>query len=76
MLNDKNMSNWVKWWKDKTFIKIWTVILLSMALSLGVILINPDDIWCIASAIFVAIIGGLWIRKIFSQRIDEWANKK
>ena len=70
------MSNWVKWWKDKTFIKIWTVILLSMALSLGIILINPDDIWCIIGAISVAILGGLWIRKIFSKRMDEWANKK
>lgn len=70
------MSNWVKWWKDKTFIKIWTVILLSMALSLGIILINPDDIWCIIGAISAAILGGLWIRKIFSKRMDEWANKK
>ena len=69
------MANWIKWWKDKTFLKIWGVILLSMGASLGIILINPDNIWCIIGSIGAAMSGGLIIRKIITNRLNKLADK-
>lgn len=69
------MSTWIKWWKDKTFLKIWGVILLSMGASLGIILINPDNIWCIIGSISAAMFGGLIIRKLIIKRLDKLADE-
>lgn len=69
------MSNWIKWWKDKAFIKIWCIIIISMLLSLGIILINPDSIICIILALLMPTIGGLMIKKIISEKLDELSEK-
>jgi len=69
------MSNWIKWWKDKTFLKIWGILLLSMGASLCIILINPDSIVCIIGALAMPSIGGMIIKKIVGKKLDEWSEK-
>lgn len=69
------MSNWIKWWKDKNFLKIWGIIILSMILSLCVILINPDSIVCIIIALAIPSIGGMLIKKIIGKKLDELSDK-
>ena len=69
------MSTWIKWWKDKTFIKIWCVILITIGLSLGVILINPDHTLCILGSIGIACSGGFIIRKIITKRLNKLSNE-
>jgi hypothetical protein len=65
------MSTWVKWWKDKTLLKIWGIILLTMAISFGIVIINSDSTWCIISSILAACGGGLIIRKVITKKLDE-----
>lgn len=69
------MSNWIKWWKDKTFLKIWGILLLSMGVSLCIILINPDSVVCIIGALAMPSIGGMIIKKIVGKKLDEWSEK-
>lgn len=69
------MSTWIKWWKDKTYIKIWAIILLSMAVSFGIISINADNWLCIAGAVLTPICGGLIIRKMITKKLDEIAER-
>lgn len=69
------MSNWVKWWKDKTFLLIWGILLLSMGVSLCIILINPDSAVCIIGALAMPSIGGMIIKKIVGKKLDEWSEK-
>lgn len=65
------MSTWVKWWKDKTLLKIWGIILLTMAISFGIVIINPDSTLCIVGSILAACSGGLIIRKVITKKLDE-----
>jgi hypothetical protein len=69
------MSNWIKWWKDKTFLKIWGIILLTMGISLGIVIINPNSTLCIIGSILAACIGGLVIRKVITKKLDELSEK-
>ena len=69
------MSNWIKWWKDKTFLLIWGILLLSMGASLCIILINPDSAVCIIGALAMPSIGGMIIKKIIGKKLDEWSEK-
>ena len=68
------MSNWIKWWKDKTFLKIWGIILLTMGVSFGIVIINPDNTLCVVGSILAACSGGLIIRKIIKKKLDEYAD--
>lgn len=69
------MANWIKWWKDKTFLKIWGIILLTMGISFGIVIINPDSTLCIVGSIIAACSGGLVIRKVITKKLDELADK-
>lgn len=69
------MSNWIKWWKDKTFLKIWGIILLTMGISFGIVIINPDSTLCVVGSILAACSGGLVIRKVITKKLDELADK-
>ena len=65
---------WIKWWKNKTFLKIWGIILTTIGISLGIILINPDSFWCIIGSISIALFGGFILRKIIKKKLDEYAD--
>jgi hypothetical protein len=69
------MSTWVKWWKDKTFLKILGISLLAMGISFGIAMIDPGNTWCAVGAILAACSGGLVIRKVITKKLDEIADK-
>ena len=73
------MATWIKWWKDKTFMTILAIALLTMLI--GFLLAYFIEYgWLIT--IVLAIAGGVSIRKVITNRIDkevekeEWLNKK
>ena len=70
------MSQWIKWWKDKLFIKILIILLLSMLISLMIALINPDNIYCIVGALLAPTIGGLIVKNLIKKRLDKWSNEQ
>jgi hypothetical protein len=69
------MSNWVKWWKNKTFLKILGISLLAMGISFGIAMIDPGNTWCAVGSILVACGGGLVIRKVIIKKLDELAEE-
>lgn len=69
------MATWIKWWKDKTFLKIWGIILLTMGISFGIVIINPDNTLCVIGSILAVCIGGLVIRKVITKKLNELADK-
>ena len=60
--------SWIKWWKSAFFLKLFLTILLTMGVTLALALLG---VWYIA--IVVAVIGGLVIRKIVTNKLDEIA---
>ena len=72
MLNDKDMSNWIKWWKDKTFMSVLGVALLTMLIGF---LLAYYIKWGWILTIVVTAIGGMSIRRIILKRIDKTVDK-
>jgi 4-hydroxybenzoate polyprenyltransferase len=67
------MSNWIKWWKDSTFMSVLGVALLTMLI--GFLLAYYIE-WGWILTIVVTAIGGMSIRRIIIKRIDKMVNKK
>ena len=73
------MATWIKWWKDKTFMTVLAIALLTMLIGfLSVYFIKYG--WIITIVLTIA--GGVSIRKIITNRIvkelekEEGINKK
>jgi hypothetical protein len=73
------MATWIKWWKDKTFMTVLAIALLTMLIGfLSVYFIEYG--WIITMVLTIA--GGVSIRKIVTNRIvkelekEEGINKK
>ena len=73
------MATWIKWWKDKTFMTVLAIALLTMLIGfLSVYFIEYG--WIITIVLTIA--GGVSIRKIIINRIikelekEENINKK
>lgn len=73
------MATWIKWWKDKTFMTVLAIALLTMLIGfLSVYFLEYG--WIITIVSTVA--GGISIRKIVTNRIikelqkEEELNKK
>ena len=65
--------NIFKWWKDKTFMLIFTIALLSIVLAF----ITAYFIsWGWILSIIIAIIGGYSMREILFNKLNEIANNK
>ena len=64
------MATWIKWWKDKTFIKIFIVALITMII--GFLLAYFID-WGWIVTIITSCTGGFIIRKIITNRLDKEA---
>lgn len=62
------MSNWIKWWKDKTFMTILAVALIAMAVTF---LLAYFIEWGWIPAIAVALAGGFVMRKIVIKKLDD-----
>ena len=65
------MANWFKWWKDKTFLSVMGVALVTMLL--GFLMAHYIS-WGWIITVFIGAIGGLVIRKIVVNRIEENSN--
>lgn len=62
------MSKWFRWWKDRTFLKILGVVMVTM----GIIFVLAYFIdWGWIPAIAMAICGGLLIRKMVTKKLDD-----
>ena len=61
------MTEWIKWWKDKTFLTILVIVLIAMASSFLVAYFTSA--WWIS--IIIACGAGLIIRKIITNKLDK-----
>jgi hypothetical protein len=64
------MANWIKWWKDKTFLTVLCIVLVTMLVSFLVAFFRCG--WPLSIAI--ACLGGLGIRKVIIKKLDETKN--
>lgn len=62
------MSNWIKWWKDSTFMSVLVIALLTMLI--GFLLAYFLE-WGWILTIVVTAIGGMSIRRIIIKRINK-----
>lgn len=66
------MATWFKWWKNKTFLLIMGISLITMIIAF---LLAYFIEWGWILAIILACIGGVLIRKIIDRAIDNWIDK-
>lgn len=67
------MATWIKWWKDKTFMTILAIALLTMLI--GFLLAYFIEYgWLIT--IVLSIAGGISIRKVITNRLDKEVEKE
>lgn len=59
---------WIKWWKDKTFMTILGIGLVALVVSF---LLAYFIEWGGILSIVVACIGGVAMRRVFSKKMDE-----
>lgn len=62
------MSNWIKWWKNKTFMSVLGIALGTMGISF---LLAYFIDWGWIPAIAMAICGGILIRKTVTKKLDD-----
>lgn len=67
------MATWIKWWKDKTFMTVLAIALLTMLI--GFLLAYFIEYgWLIT--IVLSIAGGISIRKVITNRLDKEVEKE
>lgn len=59
---------WIKWWKDKTFMTILGIALVAMVVSF---LLAYFIEWGWILSVVVACLGGVAMRRVFSKKMDE-----
>lgn len=67
------MATWFKWWKNKTFLLIMGISLITMIIAF---LLAYFIEWGWILAIILTCIGGVLIRKIIDRAIDNWIDKQ
>lgn len=66
------MATWFKWWKNKTFLLIMGISLITMIIAF---LLAYFIEWGWILAIILTCIGGVLIKKIIDRAIDNWIDK-
>lgn len=64
------MGEWIKWWRNKTFLTILSIVLITMAISFCVAFFSCA--WWLS--VIVACVGGFSIRKVIIKKLDETNN--
>lgn len=64
------MAEWIKWWKDKTFLTVLGIVAITMAISFCVAFFSCA--WWLS--IIIACLGGFGIRKVIIKKLDEMNN--
>lgn len=67
------MSEWFRWWKDRTFLTILGIVIGAMVIAL-LLAITMDNGWI--GSIIVATTGGLAIRRIIINKISKWNGER
>jgi hypothetical protein len=62
---------WIKWWKNNTFLTILAIVLVTMLISFLVAYFRCG--WVLS--IVVACLGGYTIRKVIVKKLDELADR-
>lgn len=66
------MSNWIKWWKNKTFMSVLGIALGTMGISF---LLAYFIDWGWIPAIMLCIGGGILIRKMVTKKLDKMSEE-
>lgn len=61
-------GEWIRWWKDKTFLSVLCVALGTMVASLALALLLE---WGWIGSIVTALAGGFEMRRIVAKKFDE-----
>lgn len=69
-LKDDIMGDWIKWWKDKTFLIVLSIVLVTMAISFCVAFFSCA--WWLS--VIIACLGGIGIRKVIVKKLDEMSS--
>ena len=64
------MVEWIKWWKDKTFLTILVIVAITMLVSFLVAFFRCG--WTLS--VVIACLGGLGIRKVITKKLDDMSN--
>lgn len=63
------MANFVRWWKDRTFLTILGIVIGAMVIAL-LLAVTMEYGWI--GSIIVATTGGIAIRRIIINKISKW----
>jgi hypothetical protein len=61
---------WIKWWKNKTFLTVLGIVLITMAISFCIAFFSCA--WWLS--VIVACVGGFGVRKVIINKLDETNN--
>lgn len=62
------MGEWIRWWKDRTFLTILITCIVAMILSF---VFARYFIWGWIASLFIGVISGLFIRGVIVERLDD-----
>ena len=62
------MSNWIKWWKDKTFLTIMVTAIVAVVLAC---VFARCFAWGWIVSMLLGVIGGLGIRHVVVKKLNE-----
>lgn len=66
------MAEWIKWWKDKTFLTVLGIVAVTMLASFLIAFIRCG--WVLS--IVIACLGGVAVRKVIIKRLDKAKEKE
>ena len=62
------MSNWIKWWKDKTFLAMMVIAIIAVVLAY---VFARFVTWGWVVSLAIGVIGGLGIRHVVVKKLNE-----
>ena len=65
------MSNWIKWWKDKTFLAMMVIAIIAVVLAY---VFARFVTWGWVVSLVIGVIGGLGIRHVVVKKFNELDN--
>lgn len=62
------MSNWIQWWKDKTFLAMMVIAIIAVVLAY---VFARFVTWGWVVSLVIGVIGGLGIRHVVVKKLNE-----
>ena len=63
-----DMSNWIKWWKDKTFLAMMVIAIIAVVLAY---VFARFVTWGWVVSLVIGVVGGLGIRHVVVKELNE-----